>query len=80
MRRALSNNRAGLHKELGLLALLLVGCTAVTDLDVQQKLDKYDCWWGCMDGDKTGWCCEREVPQSDHYIFDCENAGERIIK
>ena len=76
MRRALSNNRAGLHKELGLLALLLVvGCVTP-----QEKLEHYNCYWGCMDGDKTGWCCEREVPQSDHYIFDCENAGERIIK
>ncbi len=30
LRRVLSNNRAGLHKELGLLALiLLIGCTYI---------------------------------------------------
>jgi len=82
--RVLSNNRAGL-KESGLLALLLLslgftGCTAVGELDIQQKLERYNCYWDCPnESGENGWCCEFEVPAEDHYIFDCKNANERKV-
>jgi len=76
--RVLSNNRAGL-KESGLLALLLLvflsGCETI-----QQKLERYNCYWDCPnEAGENGWCCEFEVPAEDHYIFDCKNANERKV-
>jgi len=84
IKRALSNNRAGLHKELGLvflpLLVFLYSCAAVQSLDVQQKLEKYNCYWDCPnESGENGWCCEHAVPEEDHYIFDCKNAKERKI-
>jgi uncharacterized protein YceK len=61
--------------------LLAFGCAAVADKDIQIKLELYNCYWGCLnEQDETGWCCEHEVPQQDHYIFNCENAKERVIQ
>ena len=36
----------------------------------QEKLDYYNCNYVVA---KNGWCCEKEVPEYDRYILDCEN-------
>ena len=60
IRRALSNNRAGLHKEVGLLALIfIVGCTYVP-----QK--NFECVWA---EDKEHWQCKSLVTEK---YFKCE--------
>ena len=79
----LSNDRAGLHIELGflLLTLLLSGCVTVTsDLNTQEKLEYYNCYWDCPNEEgEIGWCCEKEVPWHDKHIFHCDNAGNRKV-
>lgn len=76
-----SNNRAGVHKDPGLLLLaLLVALVGCTNDVIQQKLEQYNCYWDCPnESGENGWCCEHEVPPEDQYIFDCENAKERKI-
>ena len=51
MRLALSNNRAGLHKEVGLLALLFIaGCTVI-EIPAPKR-------WDCTHPDDNGkWAC-----------------------
>jgi hypothetical protein len=62
------------------LALALAGCASIAELDKRQKLEYYECWWPCVNEvGKTGFCCEKEVPEEDHYIFNCEDAPNRII-
>jgi hypothetical protein len=69
IRRGLSNNRAELHKELGFLALiLLAGCATP-----QEKLAMYGCTYYPKE---SGFCCKHEVPEFDHYIFNCKYAGD----
>jgi len=83
-KRELSNNEARLHIELGflLLTLLLSGCCSLTSgMTPQEKIEYYNCYWGCKnDAGDNGWCCDLPVPSCDHSIFNCENAGERIVQ
>ena len=48
------------------------GCIPLTN---QQKIEKYNCYWGCPNElGETGWCCDKEVPVYDQTFFDCHNA------
>ena len=79
MKPGLSNNRAGFHKGLGFLALILLICGC--KLTAKQKIELYGCYWNCPNElGENGWCCEKEVPKEDWYIFNCENAGNRIVQ
>ena len=73
-----SNDRAGLHKELGFLLLLLfiLGCRTP-----QENIVYYNCYWGCTNEvGESGWCCERPVATYDRNFFDCKYATpERSI-
>ena len=61
------------------LLMCLSGC--ITEQTPYQKLVAYGCWWDCKnEAGETGFCCEKEVPVADHYIFDCKYAGDRVVK
>jgi len=61
-----------------ILLVFIVGCFTPTP---QAKLKAYGCWWNCVNEEgKTGFCCEKEVPEKDHYIFDCNNAEDIVVQ
>ena len=60
-----------------ILLVCLSGCITPSP---QSKLKSYGCWWDCVDAEgNTGFCCEKEVPEEDHYIFDCKYAEDVVI-
>ena len=80
-------NRAGRfylrQQALGLLLffLIIIGCSLPPEMTAQEKMEYYDCWWGCENTlNETGWCCRYSVPKWDADFFDCHNAGNRVVK